>query len=89
VVVAHQRGHIEGDAQASLAVIEQVAEAGVGFLGGPEAGEDADRPRLPSVARRVDAAGERVLAGIPEIVRVVEPVVGKVGRSVQPIDRLR
>ena len=61
-VVAHQRGHVEGRAEARLAVLEQVVEALVGLLGGAEAGELAHRPQPPAVHRRVDAARERRLA---------------------------
>ena len=61
-VVAHQRRHVERRAQARLAVVEQVAEALVGLLGGAEAGELAHRPQPPAVHRRVHAAGERIAA---------------------------
>ena len=44
-VVAHQRRHVEGGRQPGLAVVEQVAEALVGLLGGAEAGELAHRPQ--------------------------------------------
>ena len=47
--------------------VEQVAEALVGLLDGAEAGELAHRPEPPAVHRRVDAAGERVLAGVAEL----------------------
>ena len=48
--------------EARLAVVEQVAEALVGLLGGAEAGELAHRPQPPAVHRRVHAARERELA---------------------------
>ena len=43
-VVAHLGGQVEGDAEPGLAVLEQVAEAGVGLGGRPEAGVLAHRP---------------------------------------------
>ena len=54
-VVAHQRRHVERGAQAGLAVVEQVAEALVGLLGGAEAGELAHRPQ----AARGTSSGTR------------------------------
>ena len=68
-VVAHQRRHVEGGGEARLAVVEQVAEALVGLLGGAEAGELAHRPQAPAVHRRVDAAGERILARLADAAR--------------------
>jgi uncharacterized protein YllA (UPF0747 family) len=43
-VVAHQRRHIERGREPRLAVVEQVAEAPVGLLGGAKAGELTHRP---------------------------------------------
>ena len=71
-VVAHQRRHVEGRREAGLAVLEQVAEALVRLLGRAEAGELAHRPELPAVHRRVDAARERVHAGVAEVALVVD-----------------
>ena len=71
-VVAHQRRHVEGGREAGLAVVEQVAEALVRLLGGAEAGELAHRPEPAAVHRRVDAARERVRAGVAEVAVVVE-----------------
>ena len=51
-----------------LPVVEQIAEALVGLLGGAEAGELAHRPQAPAVHARIDAAGERELAGLPDLV---------------------
>ena len=49
---------VEGDAQAGLALVEEIAIAGVGFPGGAEAGVLAHGPEPAAVHRRVDAAGE-------------------------------
>ena len=54
-VVPHQRRHVERRREAGLAVVEQVAEALVGLLGGAEAGELAHRPQPPAVHRGVHA----------------------------------
>jgi hypothetical protein len=48
-------------------VVEQVAEPLVGLLGGAEARELAHRPQPAAVHRRIDAAGERELAGQAEL----------------------
>ena len=79
-VVAVERGHVEGDREAGVALREQVLEAGVGLLGGAEAGEHAHRPELAAVAGGVDAAGEGVLAGVSDGLRVVS-------RAVRALDR--
>ena len=71
-VVAHQRRHVEGGREAGLPMVEQVAEALVRLLGGAEAGELAHRPEPAAVHRRVDAARERVRAGVAEVAVVVE-----------------
>ena len=65
-VVAHLGRQVEGDAEAGLAVLQQVAEAGVGLGGRPEAGVLAHRPGPAAVHGRVDAAGERVAPRLPE-----------------------
>ena len=65
-------------------MVEQVAEALVGLLGGAEAGELAHRPQPPAVHRRVDAARERELARIADLRRVI----GDVLRPIQRLDRL-
>ncbi len=66
-VEAHQRGHVEGGREARLPVVEQVVEALVGLLGRSEARELPHRPQPPAVHRRVDAARERVLAGVADV----------------------
>ena len=80
-VVAHLGRQVEGDRQAGLALLEQVPEAPVRLLGGREAGVLAHRPEAAAVHRRLDAPGERVLAGPPEVPVLVE--AGEVGRGVQ------
>ena len=50
----------------------EVAEALVRLLGRAEAGELAHRPEAAAVHRRIDASGERVLAGVAEVARVVD-----------------
>ena len=55
----HLRRQVEGDAEARLARLEQVAEAGIGLGRGAEARVLAHRPEAAAVHRRLDAAGER------------------------------
>ena len=88
-VVAHQRGQIEGHAQAVLAVGEQVEEARVRLLGAAEAGELANRPRPAAVAGRVDAARVGRLTRQPEVTRRLDAARGEVGLVVEPLDRAR
>ena len=83
-VVAHLGRQVEGDRQPGLALLEEVAEAPVRLLGGREAGVLAHRPEPAPVHRRLDAAGERVLAGPAEVAVLVE--AGRVGRRVQVAD---
>ena len=71
-VVAHQRRHVERGREPRLAVLEQVAEALVRLLRGAEARELAHRPELAAVHRRIDAARERMHAGIAEVAVIVE-----------------
>ena len=83
-VVAHQRRHVERRREPGLAVVEQVAEALVGLLGGAEARELAHRPQPPAVHRRVDAARERRDSpGTPICSRVGQVLLG-----VERLDRL-
>ena len=77
-VVAHLGRQVEGDRQPGLALLEEVAEAPVRLLGRREAGVLAHRPEAAAVHRRLDAAGERVLAGPAEVAVLVE--AGGVGR---------
>ena len=83
-VVAHQRRHVERGREPGLPVVEQVAEALVGLLGGAEAGELAHRPQAAPVHARVDAARERILA------READPLLERadVLGTVERLDRL-
>ena len=71
-VVAHQRRHVERGREPGLAVVEQVAEALVRLLRGAEARELPHRPELAAVHRRIDAARERMHAGIAEVAVIVQ-----------------
>ena len=66
-VVSHLRREVEGDRQASLAVLEEVAVARVRLLGGTEPRVLAHGPKTPAVHRRLDPARVRRLAGQPRI----------------------
>ena len=66
-VQAHERGQIEGGAQAGLALVKQELEALIGLPGGAEARELPHGPELAAVHGSMDAARERILAGIAEI----------------------
>jgi hypothetical protein len=74
-VVADLRGQVEGDAQAGLALAQQVAVALVGLLGRAEAGVLAhgpQRPRYMVAARRAcrgTRRGSRGGSGICEAVK--------------------
>src|SRR5215210_8679657 len=70
---------------------EQVAEAGVGLLGGAEAGELAHRPEPAAVHRRVDPAGVRICARIAEVALGIRPLAVLLGvEGLHPVagDRL-
>ena len=69
-VVAVEGGHIEGGAEAGLAVLEEVLEAGVGLLGGAVAGEHAHGPEAAAVAGGMDATGVGELAGESDVLKV-------------------
>ena len=71
-VVAHLGRQVEGDRQAGLAVVEEVAETPVGLLGRGEPGVLAHRPEAAAVHRRLDAPGERELSWAPEVAVLVE-----------------
>ena len=84
-VVPHQARHVEGRGQSRLAVVEQVTEALVRLLCGPEPGELAHRPQPPAVHRAVDAPRERELTrDADRLVRVSR----QVAVGVQRLDRL-
>ena len=76
-VVADLGGQVEGDGEAGLALVEEVAVALVGLLGGAEAGILAHGPEAPAVHRGLDATGEGILAGEAEVA-VGGRVVGRV-----------
>ena len=59
-VVAALRRQVERDRQPGAALVQQVAVATVGLLGGAEARILAERPQLAAVAAREVAAGERI-----------------------------
>ncbi|CAG6395575.1 hypothetical protein SCOCK_330086 [Actinacidiphila cocklensis] len=84
-VVAHLGGQVEGDRQAHGAVGDQLLVARVGLRGGAEAGVLAHRPGPSGVHRRVDPPGERVPAGLAELLRRV-PVPQRL-RAVDRLDR--
>ncbi len=72
VVVAVERRHVKGDRESRLPLLQQVAEAHVGLLGGAEAREHTHRPGLGAIHRRLHAARVGILAGEAEIAVVVE-----------------
>ena len=73
-VEAHERRQIEGGAEAGLALAEEELEAFVGLAGGAEAGELPHGPEPAAIHGGVDAAGERILAGIAEVGVGIEAV---------------
>ena len=77
-------GQVEGDVERVLAVGHEVLEARVGLGRRPEADVLPHRERAGPVHVRMDPAGERVLAGVAEVPRVVE--AGQVGRAVDGLD---
>ena len=79
-VVPDLRGEIEGDAQPAHALVQQIPVAPVGFGGRAESGILPHRPETSSIHRLVDASGERVVTGGPELVGGV-PALEILGRS--------
>ncbi len=71
-VVAHERREIEGGGQARLPLLQEVAESLVGLRRRTEAREHAHRPEAPAVHRRLNAAGEGILARKTEVGEVLE-----------------
>ena len=86
-VVAHDRGHVECDAQTRLAVIEEIMVSPVRIARGPESGKLPHRPEPPAVHRRIDAPREGIFAGKSEVAQVIEP--GGVLLRVERLYRLR
>ena len=70
-VVADLRGEVEGDGEAGLTVLQQIAIALVGLFGAGEAGILAHGPEAGAIHGGLDAAGEGVFAGEAELVHVV------------------
>ena len=79
-VVAALGGQVERHRQPGTALVQQVAVAAVGLLGGAEARVLAKRPQLAAVAGREVAPGERVGARRRR-------VTGPIGRSVDRLER--
>src|SRR5439155_22869168 len=65
--------------------VAQLAVAGIRLLGGSEAREHPHRPEPAAIARWVDATGERVLARVREVARIIES--GDVHRAVETLNR--
>ena len=85
-VVAHLGRQVEGDREAGLPLLEEVAEALVGLGRRAEAGVLAHRPEPPAVHRGLDAARERdTRPGSPRSRDVVEPP--RSAGVVQALDR--
>ena len=82
-VEAHERRQVEGGAQPGLPLVEQELEALVGLPRRAEAGELPHGPEPAAVHGGVDAARERVLAGIAEVGFGVEA-----GEAVRRVERL-
>src|SRR5206468_2378948 len=71
----HLRREVERDGQAGLAGVEQMTEAAVGLLRGPEPGILPHRPEPAAIHRRLHAARERKRAWITEVAVVVRRAV--------------
>ncbi len=84
-VVAVKGGEIEGYRETGLTVLQQVLVTGVGLFGCAKAGEHAHGPQAATVHGRVDAPGERILAGKAQVALIVE--IGDVGRGVKTFHR--
>ena len=82
-VVADLGGEVEGDRQSGLALVDQVAVAAVGFLGGGVASVLPHSPQPSPIHGGLDAARIRILAGKTELIEI-----GVVFRwKIQPLDR--
>ena len=67
-VVANLRRQVEGDAQAAHSLTQQIAVAGVGFLGRAEPGVLPHGPEAAAVHRRLDAPGVGIGAREAQVV---------------------
>src|SRR5207245_1490156 len=65
-------GHVEGDREAALALLEEELVAPVRLFGAAEPGELSHRPQASPVHRVIDAAGHRSVARVPEVALVVQ-----------------
>ena len=80
-VVTHERGEVEGNRKAGLALAEQVLVAPVGLLGGSETGKLAHGPQAGTVHGRVRTPGEGEAAGHAEPLQIAAArMVGRVQR---------
>ncbi len=70
-VEAHLGGEVEGHREAGLAGVEQGPEAGVGLLGGAEAGVLAHGPEAAAVHLGMESARVGVLAGVAVAARIL------------------
>ena len=86
-VVAHLRGQVERHRQARLATLQQVAIARVGLLGRGVAGVLAHGPQTASVRRRLDAARERIFAGVTQTLALVPIRRRQVVRRIGNLER--
>src|SRR5207245_10011429 len=84
-VVAHQRGHVERGRETGLPLLEQILEAKVGILRPSEAGKHPHRPEPAPIHRRIDAAGEWIIARTSEL--LVDRPPAEALRRVQRLDR--
>src|SRR2546425_542923 len=82
-VVAHERRKVERHREARLAVVEQELVALVRVFGRAEARELPHRPQPAAVHRGMNPAGERKLAGLPQLARDVEAA-----EILRPVHRL-
>ena len=82
-IAAHQRGHVERDAEPTAARGQDHLVALVGLLGVPKAGELSDGPGTPAIAARIETAGEG------ELTRPADPLYVRIGiLRVGPIHRI-
>ena len=84
-VVAVQRGHIKGDGQAGLSLVQQELEPLVGLGRPAEPGEHAARPETPPVPSLVDAPEVGELAG--KVVPDDTPIAGAVDGCIDLFNR--